>query len=283
MKQKTKNRSIRSRIKCMQTPYEYFPLLLLFILFNFLPFIWTLQFAFTSNSNGQLHLTFASFQQLAENAYYRIGLKNSFIFSFAAVGAVIVLGILLSWLFLCAGKAVAAISALLPAVFVPSACLVAVWNSFSSWEVPTAWETLGLTIPRLSLLMLFLWKNIGLFTLIFMVGISQQPQECYEAASLDGAGRWSLLWRITLPLLIPVIGAASIYAFALSLRVYREAYLLFGAYPDNSVYMVMHFMNNHFQKLNYATLASGSILFTGLLVLPFAIGGGLYKIWRRQG
>ena len=49
------------------------------------------------------------------------------------------------------------------------------------------------------------WHSLGFAIIIFLAGLQQIPDIYYEAARIDGANRWQLFWRITLPLLNPVI------------------------------------------------------------------------------
>jgi multiple sugar transport system permease protein len=49
------------------------------------------------------------------------------------------------------------------------------------------------------------WRSLGFAIIIFLAGLQQIPDIYYEAAKIDGANRWQLFWRITLPLLNPVI------------------------------------------------------------------------------
>lgn len=63
-----------------------------------------------------------------------------------------------------------------------------------------------------------------------------------------------------------------ILAITYNLRLFREAYLMYGAYPDRSVYLVQHYMNNHFSKLNYQNLTSASTLFAFALFSVLGIG-----------
>ena len=58
---------------------------------------------------------------------------------------------------------------------------------------------------------------------------------------------------------------ALVYLVMVSQRLFREAYVLYGAYPSESIYMVQHYMNNHFARLNYPTLASAAMLLTVFL------------------
>jgi multiple sugar transport system permease protein len=49
------------------------------------------------------------------------------------------------------------------------------------------------------------WQNLGFQILLFLAGLQNIPREYYEAARIDGAEGWTLFWRITLPLLNPVM------------------------------------------------------------------------------
>jgi len=54
------------------------------------------------------------------------------------------------------------------------------------------------------------WKGFGFAFLIFLAGLKIIPKELYEAAYVDGANAWSVFRRITLPLMMPVIGLVAI-------------------------------------------------------------------------
>lgn len=48
-------------------------------------------------------------------------------------------------------------------------------------------------------------------------------------------------------------------------KLYRESFLLYGTYPDESVYMLQNYLNNHFDKLNYQYISAASVCFTSIL------------------
>jgi multiple sugar transport system permease protein len=56
-----------------------------------------------------------------------------------------------------------------------------------------------------SITVVAVWRSLGFAIIIFLAGLQQIPDMYYEAAQIDGANRWQLFWRITLPLLNPVI------------------------------------------------------------------------------
>jgi multiple sugar transport system permease protein len=56
-------------------------------------------------------------------------------------------------------------------------------------------------------LLISLWRGFPFFSLLLLAGLQAISEDLYEAASVDGANRWDSFWRITLPLLSPVIVA----------------------------------------------------------------------------
>lgn len=72
--------------------------------------------------------------------------------------------------------------------------------------VPDTQNWLGDTTLALpTLMVLGIWKGVGYTMVIFLAGLQSIPTELYEAARVDGSGRWTLFRRITLPLLRPVL------------------------------------------------------------------------------
>jgi multiple sugar transport system permease protein len=62
------------------------------------------------------------------------------------------------------------------------------------------------------------WQNLGFAVIIYLAGLQQIPDLYYEAARIDGANRWQLFWRITLPLLNPVIVYLAVLQTVAALR-----------------------------------------------------------------
>ena len=65
-----------------------------------------------------------------------------------------------------------------------------------------------------------IWASLGFTIIIFLAGLQQIPDIYYEAAQIDGAGRWQMFWRITLPLLNPVIVYLSVLQTISFLRMF---------------------------------------------------------------
>jgi len=62
-------------------------------------------------------------------------------------------------------------------------------------------------------------------------------------------------------------------------RVYKESYLLFGLYPSEDVYMLQHYMNNQYQKMNLQYVTAAAVI---LIVLALALYGLGYLALRRR-
>jgi multiple sugar transport system permease protein len=79
-----------------------------------------------------------------------------------------------------------------------------------------------------SLAMVGVWKDIGYMLVIYLAGLQAIPAVYYEAAQIDGANRWNVFWRITLPLLNPTILFVVIMETLHALMMFTEAYVMTG-------------------------------------------------------
>ncbi len=83
--------------------------------------------------------------------------------------------------------------------------------------------------PSLALVVIILygtWTFIGFNTVIFMAGLGSIPRELYEAAAIDGAGRWPQFRNITLPLLSPTIYFLTLYSVIGTFKAFNHIYVL---------------------------------------------------------
>lgn len=130
------------------------------------------------------------------------------------------------------------------------------------------------------LVFLYVWKNFGYNMILFLAGFNYIPKEMYENAEVVGANRRQIMRYVTLPMMKNSFFFVFIVSIANVFKSFREAYMLGGIYPDESIYMLQHFMTNNFANLNYQRLSIAS--FAVFLVI-FTLIFFLYRSWNKNG
>lgn len=231
-----------------------------------------------------------NYREVLGNTAFRLAAANTLRFTAVCIPLLVVCSLLLAVLLQRmkqAGKLLK--SAFLLPVAVPAASVVLVWKTlFHSNGLlngllegmggeKVGWMTTGAAFWVLVLS--YLWKNLGYDMVLWMAGLAGIPREIYEAARVDGAGEWSCFTKITLPNLLPSLYTISVLSFLNSFKVFREAWLVAGDYPQQSMYLLQHLYNNWFRELAFDKIAAGSVLTSavvfGLILL-------LKRAWDRE-
>ena len=85
-----------------------------------------------------------------------------------------------------------------------------------------------------SIALMATWKNVGLYIVLFLVGLQTVPKHYYEAADLEGATHWQKFFKITLPMINPTIFLVVILSTVGGFSLFIEPYVLTGGGPLNS-------------------------------------------------
>ena len=125
----------------------------------------------------------------------------------------------------------------------------------------------------------YLWKNLGYTMILWTAGLSAIPETIYEAAQVDGAGRWQTFLHITLPNLRGSAYTITVMSLLNSFKVFREAWLVAGDYPHQSMYFLQHLYNNWFRELDFDKIAAASVMPSAVV---FLLIGLLRKAWDRE-
>ena len=138
--------------------------------------------------------------------------------------------------------------------------------------IPTpGWTTDADWLIR-SVVIMAAWQAVGGTMVLYLAGLRGIPRELYEAADIDGAGFWSKLRNVTLPLLSPVLFFTLIISVVGSIQIFAQPRILFGDsegnVPNASLMYMMYLFNNAFAyfKMGYAS-ALAWILFLVILVI----------------
>jgi ABC-type sugar transport system permease subunit len=143
---------------------------------------------------------------------------------------------------------------------------------------PLGW----LSDPRTALLSLILmsgWKGLGYNMILFLAGLQAIPREVLDAAETDGAGVWSILRHVTLPLLAPVTLFVLVINTADALQTFTTVHVMTGGGPAGATeVLVFSLWRTAFQffQMGYAS-AIAWLVFAMLLVLAAA----QFRIFRR--
>ncbi len=105
----------------------------------------------------------------------------------------------------------------------------------------------------------YIWKNLGYDIVLWIAALSAIPAGIYEAAKIDGAGSRERFLYITMPNLWPSLFLITTLSLINGFKVFREAYLVAGDYPEEHIYLLQHLFNNWFRDLSVNKLAAGAV------------------------
>lgn len=116
-----------------------------------------------------------------------------------------------------------------------------------------------------SVLGVMVWQAVGFYVVLFSAGLASIPRDMFEAAQIDGAGRFSLFFRVTLPLLWDTVQVAWVYLGILALDVFAIVWVMTDQHggPDfSTTVMAAEIYRNAFEyfRFGYAS-ALGVVMF----------------------
>lgn len=125
----------------------------------------------------------------------------------------------------------------------------------------------GLAMP--SVIVMSVWLSVGYYTVIYLAGMADIPQEFYDAARVDGANAWQEIRYVTIPLLRNVTSFVTITLGIFAFQVFAQVYIMTRGGPgDATVTLQLLIFRNGFQyfRMGYASAISW-LLFVVIFVL----------------
>lgn len=256
------------------------------IYFSLLPMLQVLLRSFQSVIAGK----WAGLQNYAavmNNAAFQRAISNTGKFTAVCIPLLIVVSLSLTvLLYSIPGLGGALRSVFLMPMAVPAASVVLVWKvlfheqglingalrTFGSAEI----NWMGSDAAFWMLVISYLWKNLGYTMILWTAGLSGISESIYEAAQVDGANRWQTFLYITLPNLRGTAYTITVMSLLNSFKVFREAWLVAGDYPHESMYLLQHLYNNWFRELDFDKIAAASVMTSAVV---FILIGFLRKAW----
>jgi multiple sugar transport system permease protein len=259
------------------------PALLLILLLVAYPFAMALYFALSDAFIGRPShfIGLRNFVRLWESDAFRQTFQNAFVFTGAAVALKLVLGITLAlllnqqlWF-----KRLIRGAVLLPWVIPTALSTLGWWWMFDSLYSVVNWTGIGLGVleppgpnwlgqkyyAMAAVITVNVWRGLPFFAITILAGLVSIPQELYEAAEADGAGPGARFWRLTLPLLKPVLAVVVLFSTIFTFSDFNIVYVLTHGGPINSTHL-------------FATLARQIGLETGRIGQGAAISLYLFPV-----
>lgn len=262
------------------------PGLLGVLAFYVLPYLDVIRRAFSYTLTGK-YAGFYNFKQVLENPAFLLAAVNTVKMMAVSIPVLVIFSLLLAvplqkgiqggrWFQ----------SGLLIPLAVPAASAALLWqciftrqgflNGFLDFLGihGTDWMNTGYAFAVL--VFSYVWKNLGYSTILWIAALDGIPAEINEAARIDGAGEWCIFIRITMPNLLSAFFTITVLSLINSFKVFREAYLVAGDYPNESIYMLQHLFNNWYRNLDVDKMAAGAVL-SGIVI--FVLVCLFWKKW----
>lgn len=264
------------------------PSLLGVSIFVLIPFIDVIRRSFL-NVTGQSFVGLKNYSTIFQNSAFLLAAQNTLKFIGTCIPLLIVFSLFLAILL---NERIAGAnflkSAFLIPMAIPVASIVLLWRILfhqqgiingilaDSSMRGSDWMNTGTAFAIL--IGSYIWKNLGYNIILWLAGLTGIPDSILEAAKVDGAGWWKRFIYITMPILKPTLYMIATLAFLNSFKVFREAYLVAGSYPHDSIYLMQHLFNNWFMKLSLDKLSAaativGIAIFICILLLQKTLNG----------
>ncbi|MEN8227954.1 MAG: sugar ABC transporter permease [Bacteroidota bacterium] len=123
-------------------------------------------------------------------------------------------------------------------------------------------------VAMISIAIMATWKNVGLYVILFLVGLQSVPQRYYEAADVEGANQWQKFRYITLPAINPTIFMVTILSTIGGFNLFIEPYIMTGGGPLNSTLSAMLYIYKQaFEYYHMGYSATLGLLFAFMITM----------------
>lgn len=160
----------------------------------------------------------------------------------------------------------------------PSAGIVNHGLGLLGIQGPGWWTDPAWAMP--SVIVASAWKDLGFVMVILLAGLQAIPEELYEAASVDGAGRWARFRNITLPLLTPSLFFVLVISLINNLQVFDQVWVMTGGGPAGATSVVVEqIVRNAFRYGQMGYAAAMSWAFFVVILVITALQFRLQRRW----
>lgn len=237
---------------------------------------------------------FHNYEVVFANQAFRLAVKNTVRFTFVCLPLLIGIGLFLSVQLSRLKKVQFIKSLFLLPMAMPAATVVLIWKmifarqgflnsgliGFHLLPEGVLPDYMGTGASFWVLVFSYIWKNLGYTMVLWLAGIFSVSEGLTEAARVDGATERQCFWYVVFPNLKGSLYTITVLSFLNSFKVFREAYLVAGSYPHESMYLLQHLFNNWFVNLELDKMAASAVCVGAVL---FAVILLLQRLWDDEG
>lgn len=272
------------------------PSLLGVLVFVLLPFLDVFGRSFQTVVTSKF-VGFQNYRTIFANQAFELAVKNTFRFTLVCIPLLVVIGLMIAMPISKLKSAGTVKSLYLFPLAMPTATIVIVWKTvfykqgflnlfltrLGEWS--GLWgevhkDYLGSSASFWVLVFSYIWKNAGYTIVLWLAGILGISSELSEAARVDGASERQCFFKVVLPNLKGSLYTIVILSFLNSFKIYREAYLVAGSYPEQDMYLLQHLFNNWFVNLDFDKMAAATVCVGGFLFIVIML---LQRLWDKEG
>ena len=264
------------------------PSLLGFLIFSYIPVVISLCLSFTSwnfmeGIEGIKFNGLANYIRLFSDEWFLNSYKNNIIFTAVTVPVLIALGLVMATII---NKYIYGGGVVRTMIFIPYiASVVAVCTVWmvllqpSYGPVNEFFRSIGIANPPgwladfkwslPSIMVIYVWQQVGYYSIVFLAGLKGLPEDVYEAAKVDGASSIRQFFSLTVPLISPTTFFLTIMGIIGSFKVFDQISVLTQGGPGSSSSVMAYYVYR--TAFDYFEMGYANTLAWALFVLVFIV------------
>ena len=269
------------------------PPVILFLVFTLLPMIMAIGLSFTRYDiiNPPRFVGLDNFKKMMNDEFFWISMKNTCVYTLMYVPAGLLLSLGAAMFLNAEQKFVGLFRTLfyLP-VLSSTVATATLWFWILNPQLGLLNGVLGLfgisgkawlydsKLAMFSIVLMSLWAGFGGNMMIFLAGLKGIPAIYYEAAQIEGASRWQMFTKITIPSITKTTFLVSTMLIIGTFQVFDQAFVLTKGGPGNATITIVYYIyNNGFNNLNMGYASSISLVLFAIILIMTVLNSRINK------
>ena len=269
------------------------PPVILFLVFTLLPMIMAIGLSFTRYDiiNPPRFVGLDNFKKMMNDEFFWISMKNTCVYTLMYVPAGLLLSLGAAMFLNAEQKFVGLFRTLfyLP-VLTSTVATATLWFWILNPQLGLLNGVLGLfgisgkawlydsKLAMFSIVLMSLWAGFGGNMMIFLAGLKGIPAIYYEAAQIEGASRWQMFTKITIPSITKTTFLVSTMLIIGTFQVFDQAFVLTKGGPGNATITIVYYIyNNGFNNLNMGYASSISLVLFAIILIMTVLNSRINK------